>query len=143
MKILLVLFSAGFLSLGAATKSTSAFPGNKTNGATPEKNLSLQYQPNQRGIAAIEFKAQEYCRAEMPKDFEFDVKFTVLSANVYFTGAGFPNVESGYINSNSLKSIKHLMDKCKPGSIVVFDNIKVKGPGDEVRTLESVSMRLY
>ncbi|MES2850320.1 MAG: GldM family protein [Bacteroidota bacterium] len=99
-------------------------------------------QGNSRMAAAV-FKAQEYCRAEL-KDFEFDARFIVVSAVVYFSGAGFKNgVEKGSINSNSLKPIRSQMDRCTPGSVVIFDEVKVKGPDNTIRTIPGISLILY
>jgi hypothetical protein len=93
-------------------------------------------------IRSIDFKSQDFCRVEL-KDFEFDIRFTVVSATVYFSGKNFPTVEKGFIVSNSLKPIKKMMDRCQPGSVVVFDDIKVKGPDNEVRSIEGVTYQLY
>lgn len=144
MKIMFVLLSTGAFALHPIMHSFDFSNASKKDPCrSKERSLQYQQQGQGRRLAAVDFKAQDYCRAEMPPDFNFDVKFTVVSATVYFTGAGFPDVETGYISSNSLKPVKPMMDKCKPGSIVIFDNIKVKGPGEELRIIESVSMRLY
>ena len=106
--------------------------------------LLLQPNPNQ-GVGkmrSIVFKSQEYCRVEL-KDFEFDVHFSVVSATIYFTGANFKGVEKGFIVSSSLKPIKNLIDRCQPGSIVVFDDVKVKGPDNEIRAIDGVTYQLY
>ena len=102
--------------------------------------LNLQSQAESR-MTAVEFKNQQYCRVEL-KDFEFDVRFTVVSAKVYFTGAGFETAQTGTISSSSLKSIATLKDKCKPGSVVIFDDVKVKGPDNEIRTIDGATYRL-
>lgn len=106
----------------------------------PGKVLDL----NQSGerMSANTFKLQEFCRAELA-NFEFDVKFEIISGDVYFTGANFTRIEQGAINSNSLKPIKEIMKRCIPGSIVTFDNIKVKGPDNKIRTIPGVSYVLY
>ncbi len=95
-----------------------------------------QSLPSER-ITAVSFKAQDFCRAEL-KDFEFDARFTVISATVYFTGANFPQPKKGLITSSSLKPIKELMKQCIPGSVVTFDDIKVAGP-DGNRTIDGVT----
>jgi hypothetical protein len=101
-----------------------------------------EQQSNSRMAAAV-FKAQEYCRAEL-KDFEFDARFIVVSAVVYFSGAGFKNgVEKGFISSNNLKPIRSLMDRCTPGSVVIFDEVKVKGPDNATRTIPGISLILF
>lgn len=93
-------------------------------------------------IRAAEFKMQEFCRAECD-NFEFNVQFKVVSATVYFSGANFPNVQTAQISSNSLQPLAPLMKRCIPGSIITFDNIRVKGPEKEVRTIQSVIYELY
>ncbi|RYG52475.1 MAG: hypothetical protein EOO01_06490 [Chitinophagaceae bacterium] len=102
----------------------------------------LQDSDGSGRMSSIVFKMQDYCRAEL-KDFEFDVRFEVISATAYFTGDGFPQMKRGFITSSSLKPIKELMSKSRPGTIVTFDEIKVKGPDGMVRTLPGVSYLLY
>lgn len=107
------------------------------------KSLNLFSQPAEKEkMLAIIFRAQEFCRAEL-KDFEFDVEYKVVSATVYFTGAGFNHVETGFINSNSLKPIRSLMARCTPGTMVVFDNVKVIGPDKLVRPIQGTSYLLH
>jgi hypothetical protein len=108
------------------------------------KTLDINFQ-DKRGfghIRSIIFKSQEYCRAEL-KNFEFDAPFSVVSATVYFSGTNFPGIQTGFITSNSLKPVKHLMNQCLPGSVVVFDDVRVKGPDSLVRTIHGVSLTLY
>jgi len=132
-------------------------PGNKQttyagNPATSTHNspvnyrevVTLNFQDNQEPgkMRSIVFKSQEYCRAELP-DFEFNVQFKVVSATVYFSGTNFRGVEKGSITSNRLKPIKDLMDRCAPGSMVVFDDVKVMGPDKMLRTIPGLSLLLY
>lgn len=104
--------------------------------------ITFQAEPGYGKLSSVVFKNQDYCRAEL-KDFEFDAKFIVVSATVYFSGAPYKGVERGYINSNSLKPIKKLMERCLPGTVVVFDDVKVKGPDNEVRQIEGLTLSLY
>ncbi len=92
-------------------------------------------------MAAVEFKNQQFCRAEL-ENFDFDVKFNVVSATVYFSGANFPNVVQATLNGNSLAALSATMQRCGPGSVISFDNIKVSGP-DGQRTIEGKSIALY
>ncbi|MEO8771555.1 MAG: GldM family protein [Ferruginibacter sp.] len=94
-------------------------------------------------MSAAEFKYQKFCRAEV-ENFDFDAKFSIISATVYFSGANFKNgVEKGAITSSSLKPVETLMTRCIPGTMVVFDDIKVIGPDKEVRTIQGLSLLLY
>ena len=92
-------------------------------------------------MPSVTFKSQQYCRAEL-ENFDFDTKYSVVSATVYFSGANFPNVATGQINGNSLAPVANLIQRCGPGSVVTFDNVKVTGP-DGQRTIEGKSIALY
>ncbi len=92
-------------------------------------------------VPAVEFKNQDFCRAEL-ENFDFDLKFTIVSATVYFSGANFSNVATATISGNSLAPIKALMAKCGPGSSITFVNVKVQGP-DGVRSIDERSITLY
>ncbi len=92
-------------------------------------------------MPSVEFKSQSFCRAEL-ENFDFDLRFNVVSATVYFSGAGFSNVVQANINGNNLASLQQYMQRCIPGSVITFDNVKVQGP-DGVRTIEGKSIALY
>lgn len=92
-------------------------------------------------VPAVEFKNQDFCRAEL-ENFDFDLKFNIVSATVYFSGANFSNVATATISGNGLGPIKALMAKCGPGSSITFVNIKVQGP-DGVRSIDERSITLY
>ncbi len=92
-------------------------------------------------MPSVTFKSQQYCRAEL-ENFDFDTKYSIVSATVYFSGANFPNVATGAINGNTLAPIANLIQRCGPGSVVTFDNVKVTGP-DGQRTIEGKSIALY
>ncbi len=92
-------------------------------------------------MPSVEFKNQQFCRAELEK-FDFDTRFSVVSATVYFSGANFPNVTPTSLNGNSLTPLAPFLSRCGPGSVVTFDNIKVTGPGG-ARTIEGRSFALY
>jgi hypothetical protein len=106
--------------------------------------VTLNFQEKQEPgkMRSVVFKSQEYCRIELP-DFEFDVHFTLVSATVYFSGANFRTVEKGTIKSNSLKPIKEFMDRCVPGTMIIFDDVKVLGPDKKVRTIPGLSLLLF
>ena len=108
----------------------------------PNFEITFQDEPGYGRMRSIVFKSQKYCRADLD-DFEFEARFSVLSATVYFSGANFKTVEKGFITSSSLKPIKGLMDRCIPGSIVTFDDVKVKGPDNLVRTIPGINLQLY
>lgn len=115
-----------YLSIGSNTESYKAGsqPGNE-----------------HEQMLAVTFRSQDVCRAEL-KDFVFDIQYNIVSATVYFSGTNFRGVESGNISSSSLKPIRSLMARCAPGSMVVFDKVKVIGPDKEVRTIQGTSYML-
>jgi gliding motility-associated protein GldM len=92
-------------------------------------------------VPAVEFKNQQFCRADL-LGFDFDLRYSVVSAKVYFGGAGFPNPVIGTISGNSLGGIAALMARCGPGSSIAFTDIKVQGP-DGVRSIDEASIALY
>ncbi len=106
----------------------------------PEPNFAVG--SGKARMASVEFKGQQFCRADMGPDFIYDVRYTVVSATVYFSGANFANVATTSIGSNSLAPLDAYMKRCGPGSVVSFDNIKVSGP-DGTRVIEGKSIALY
>jgi len=91
------------------------------------------------------FKAQDFIRAEL-QNFDFDARFNVVGATVYFAGAGFNTgggVQTGTLSNGSLASIKSKMELCKPGSTVTFDDLKVVGPDGRQRTIPPISFVLF
>lgn len=121
----------------ASTGSLSFIDGNEEGSGG-----SAQTEPGSSRMAAAVFKSQDYCRAEL-KDFEFDTHFVIVSSTVYFSGAGFKNVEKGSISSSSLQPIKGQMGRCQPGSVIIFDEVKVMGPDKQLRIIPGVSLVLY
>ncbi|HML58194.1 MAG TPA: gliding motility protein GldM [Ferruginibacter sp.] len=104
-------------------------------------NPVFKVGPGGNRMPSVTFKNQQFCRAEL-ENFDFDLKYNVVSATVYFSGAGFPNVTPRTINSNSLASLSDLMQKCQPGTTITFDNVKVSGP-DGTRTIDGNGILLY
>jgi gliding motility-associated protein GldM len=92
-------------------------------------------------MPSIAFKSQTSCRADL-ENFDFDLRYSVVSATVYFSGANFPNVVTASINGNSLAGLASFMQRCGPGSVISFDNIKVSGP-DGTRSIDGKSIALY
>lgn len=91
------------------------------------------------------FKAQQGVRADL-KDFVFEgVNFTVVSYTFYATGAGFqesPGVRPG-VQGNSFGPVQDLINRCRPGTTVVLDEIKAVGPGGNTRKLSTIAFNLY
>jgi gliding motility-associated protein GldM len=96
-------------------------------------------------IQASVFKAQQGIRADL-KDFVFEgVTFTVTGYTLFCTGAGFqeaPGVRPG-VSGNSFGAVQDLLQKCRPGTTVVIDEIKAVGPGGNTRRLPTMAFNLY
>ena len=133
-------------------QGNSPLGSNQTNANSPVRSsfvdhrneatgLNLQPDPGTKKMLASDFKKQEYCYVEL-KDFEWDVHFSVVSATLYFSGANFRGAETGTINGPSLKQLSNLVTRCGPGSIVIFDNVKVKGPDNLIRTINGLTIML-
>lgn len=93
-------------------------------------------------IQSVVFKNQQFCRADL-ENFDFDARFSVESATVYFSGAGFPSVQQAQISGNSLGGISAQLGKAMPGTSVTFDNVKVKGPDGVSRTIQGPGFILF
>lgn len=144
--ILLPVLSMGILqaSQPAANKDSIASRASFSYTAANDKSFNIGTQADQDNtkMSAAVFKAQDFCRAEL-KDFEFDVQYRIVSAVVYFTGTNFKDVVKGTINSSSLQPIKSQMERCVPGSIVIFDEVKVIGPDNKIRIIQGVNLLLH
>jgi hypothetical protein len=77
------------------------------------------------------------------ENFDFDLKYSVVSANVYFLGgSNFPNVVPAKITGNNFGTISNLIQRCTPGTSISFEDIKVSGP-DGVRSIDGRTFQLY
>ncbi|HMC99918.1 MAG TPA: GldM family protein [Ferruginibacter sp.] len=141
--LLLPVFSI-FMLKGKDQLANTAPINDHSNYLTISVNNSepcISDQSDEKMLASV-FKKQDYCRVEL-KDFVFDVTFKIVSADVYFTGTNFNGVNKGQITSASLKPIKTYMDRCAAGTIVMFDNVKVLDPNNEIRTIQGASYVLF
>lgn len=93
-------------------------------------------------VQSVMFKNQQFCRADL-ENFDFDARFSVISATVYFNGANFPNVQVATISGGSLAGLSAQLAKCIPGTGVTFDNVKVQGPDGTVRVIQGPGFILY
>lgn len=87
-------------------------------------------------MQAVIFRSQPFVRADL-ENFDFEAKFNVTGATVYFTNPGDRNVKQVSLTSGSLAPAKQYMDGLVPGSTVIFDNIRVIGPDGQTRTIQN------
>ena len=103
----------------------------------------LMVGPSEGGrVQSVIFKNQQYARAEL-KYFDFEYRYNIVSATVYFSGANFPSVASATISGGNLAGIQAQLQKCIPGTSVTFDNVKVQGPGGPVIGIPGPGFILY
>jgi len=133
-------------------------PGNATINVSVEgKNTPFQFRvkrvpdpvakvgaSNGGQMAANAFKAQAGVRADL-QDFVFEgVKFDIISYVVYATGAGF--LESPGISQNGgayfNETSKRIIERSRPGSSIIIDEIRARGPGGDTRTLPTMAFNL-
>ena len=144
---LLSLLSVCMLSVNsqfAAVEKSMAMSGHLSFADNDDVDNVIILQPGQSDekMLAVIFRSQEFCRIEL-KDFEWEVEFNIVSATVYFSGTNFKSVETGFITSSSLKPIRNMMQRCAPGSMVIFDNVKVIGPDELLRSIPGTSYMLH
>lgn len=103
----------------------------------------LKVGPSSGGrMQSVVFKNQQFCRADL-ENFDFDARFAVVSATVYFSGANFNSVQTATITGGNLAGLSAQMVRCIPGTSITFDNVKVKGPDGEVRPIPGPGFILY
>lgn len=103
----------------------------------------LKVGPSSGGrLQSVMFKNQSFARAELD-GFDFDARFSIVSASIYFSGANFPSTQEGHITGGSLAPVQGMLSKCIPGTSVTFDNVKVQGPDGVVRSIPGPGFILY
>jgi hypothetical protein len=142
--LLFPLLSIGILPMNNPTVHVEKTTTHYSSPVDGNNGLGIGGQTESGGcrMSAAMFKNQEFCRAEL-KDFDFDAHYSIVGATVYFSGANFDSPKQGTLTGSSLKPIKSLMDHCTPGSIIIFDDVKVVGPDKVVRTIPGISIMLY
>ncbi|MEO8764113.1 MAG: gliding motility protein GldM [Ginsengibacter sp.] len=103
----------------------------------------LKVGPSSGGrMQSVVFKNQQFCRADL-ENFDFDARFSVVGATVYFSGANFSSVQTATISGGNLAGLSAQMARCIPGTSITFDNVKVQGPDGVVRPIPGPGFILY
>lgn len=104
----------------------------------------------QGDMSYSKYKAQVAPEAVMPIDFEFDVKFRIISFQYYMVPGNGDVV--GPFNVGPVaagcrfddnKDVKLYKDRSRPGNKVFIQYIKAVGPDGEVRMLNPINLSLY
>lgn len=92
-------------------------------------------------VAKNELAAALGVVAEMPKDFDFDMKFTVKEFTLAATIRGF-NQEETSRNQMFTEGQKRILNNLQSGSVVSIINIKAVGPKGDVRDLNDLVIKI-
>ncbi len=87
-------------------------------------------------LQAVVFRSQQFVRADL-ENFDFEAKFQVTGATVYFNNPGDRNVKSVTLTSGNMSAANEYLKQLVPGSTVTFDNIRVVGPDGQQRTIQN------
>ncbi|NOU17039.1 MAG: gliding motility protein GldM [Bacteroidales bacterium] len=79
--------------------------------------------------------------AEMPKDFDFDLKFKVTSFTLAATIRGF-NQEQSSKGQAFTEDQKRILSNLQSGNVISIINIKAVGPGGDVRDLNDLVIKI-
>ncbi len=91
-------------------------------------------------IQSSVLRAQRVIIAELP-DFLFDLKFEIVSFNMYTTVKGFVR-EASSKNNMITADQKSILESLSTGSRLVIESIKVKKPGGVIEELGAISLKV-
>ena len=95
-------------------------------------------------MRASEFRANGGLRAVLENfDFLSGVRFEVTSYTMYVSGGDFQGMQQGTSNTYLFTPVMNLIAKCKPGTMVSFEDIHGRGPDGKTRKLRGVTFELY
>jgi gliding motility-associated protein GldM len=96
-------------------------------------------------MRAAEFRVNGGLRAVLENfDFLSGVRFDVTGFTVYAVGGDqLPTMQQGTSNSFSFAQVQNIISKCKPGTIISFEDIHAVGPDKKTRKLRGVTFELY
>ena len=77
------------------------------------------------------------------KDFDFEARFNVISYDFYLTSGGELLPARGNSGPMYSGAVTNLIDRAKPNDLIVFDNIKVKGPDGKTRKIPGMSFQIF
>ncbi|MDR0295581.1 MAG: gliding motility protein GldM [Prevotellaceae bacterium] len=88
-----------------------------------------------------ELQASMGVKAEMPRDFEFDLKYRVTSFRVFASIDGYAEDEVSQSNTFTDKQ-KKIFDRLRSGQRVIFTEIKAIGPDGKTVELFDTSVKI-
>ena len=89
-------------------------------------------------VEAIKFKIQPGVRAVL-ENFFYEVQFQVLSFDITFSGEGFDEIIVHNNNGAAWDATcKGYINRCRAGTEVIIENVRVFGPDNRTRKLHNV-----
>jgi gliding motility-associated protein GldM len=77
------------------------------------------------------------------KDFDFEARFNVISYDFYLTSGGELLPARGNPGPMYSTAVNNLIDRATPNDMMVFDNVKVKGPDGKTRKIPGMSFQIF
>ncbi|MEO8769514.1 MAG: N-acetylmuramoyl-L-alanine amidase [Ferruginibacter sp.] len=114
------------------------------------KPATAGHSPNKSDLSSADFSVGNISGTRVSfeefkkqKTISVPAGFTFISATVYFSGKGFEDklVITGIIKD--LSSLQEYMEKCVPGTVVTFDDIKIQTEKGNILFIESKSYQLF
>ena len=92
-------------------------------------------------VSKGELQASQGIRAEMPRDFEFDLRYRVTSFRVFATIDGYTEEEASS-SAAFTENQKKILNRLRPGQRVSFIEIKAAGPDGRTVELLDISVKI-
>ena len=99
----------------------------------PDPTPSL-FSINGRTITRSQLSAVQGMVAKMPEDFDFDLKYDIVSFKIEYTDGGY-NREASSSTYTFSSAQRDLLNRIKADTKLMITNIKAKGPDGQVRDL--------
>ena len=94
-----------------------------------------------KNVTKSEFASAFGVIAEMPRDFDFELKYTITSFTLSAQIGGFTKEESSK-NPSFTAAQKAIINGLKSGNVVNIINVKAVGPGGDIRELNDLVIKI-
>jgi hypothetical protein len=99
---------------------------------------SQNYDRSSRTRSLSEFIAAGGVRAVL-ENFFYETQFQVLSYDISFSGEGFDDIAfHSNVGAAFDETCKTYISRCKPGTEIIIENIRVIGPDNRKRKLKDI-----
>ncbi|MGG9962227.1 N-acetylmuramoyl-L-alanine amidase [Ferruginibacter sp. SUN106] len=105
-------------------------------------NFDYKIEPK-LGIDGVQKVRMDVAQFKAAKKLTAGTGYAVESGTVYFSGAGFPKIAVANISGADLNKLSGFINNCVAGSVVTFDNVRVKGDNGYYATVDGLSIALF